>query len=399
MKVLMIAGKSEFGGAPKCMLELMDILKDREDVTFEVVTHGRAKIAEWCGKRAIRSYAVGHVPFAVGKGSTSVRRIAKTVLTPYYYLKSRSANQKAFQKACEMIDFSDIDIIHTNSNRDCLGAMLAAKYHIPHIWHLREFGKEDYDIRYLKHGYINYMNQNTTRFIAISDAVRRAWTEKGIDPEKIIRIYDGIHLPSAEVVSKARENKKHTAGRPFRIAYLGMVCPSKGQFEAVKALALLDNNIQKDIQIDFWGNCENLPEFTAKMKRYAAAHGYQGAISFKGETDHIWSVLPDYDAALVCSRSEAFGRITPEYMSVGLQVIASDKGANPELIVDNVSGFLYRYGDIGHLAGQITKIYHHSAAVRKEIGLKAEERAQMFSDEKNAEGVYRLYCDMTEKKR
>ncbi len=397
MKVLMIAGKSEFGGAPKCMLELMDILKDKEDITFEAVTHGKAKITEWCSKRGIRSYAVGHIPFAVGKGSTPIRRIAKSVLTPYYFLKIGSANKKAFKMACEVIDFSDIDIIHTNSNRDCLGAMLAAKYNIPHIWHLREFGKEDYDIRYLKPEYIDFMNKNTTRFVAISDAVRKAWIEKGIDPKKIIRIYDGIHLPSDEIVRKARSNKQNTSDRPFRIAYLGIVCPSKGQFEAVKALSLLDKELLKNIRIDFWGDCNCLPEFTKQMKKYAESHGFQDSVKFKGVTDSVWKVLPEYDAALVCSRSEAFGRITPEYMSLGLQVIASDKGANPELIENGSSGYIYRFGDIKQLAELIAKAYHLSHEKREKISVCAEKRALLFSDKNNAKEVYRLYTEILKK--
>lgn len=397
MKILMIADKSEIGGAPKCMLELMELLREKEDVEFEVATFGDEKIAEWCRQRHIKSYALGHIPFAIGKGSTPFRRVAKTVLTPLYYLKSRSANQKAFRKACEIIDFSDIDIIHTNSNRDCIGAMLSAKYNIPHIWHLREFGREDYDIRYLKSDYINFMNQHTTRFIAISDAVKRVWIEKGIDPKKIIRIYDGIHLPDAAAVNRAQENKKNTADRPFRIAYLGIVCPSKGQFDAVRAVTLLDEAIRNNIHIDFWGDCNCLPEFTNRMKNYAVNHGCGDSVSFRGVTDNIWEVLPNYDAALVCSRSEAFGRITPEYMSLGLQVIASDRGANPELVEDNISGYIYRYGEISHLVELIKKAYDNSPQIRREIGIHAQNRAQQFSDRIHAQEVYKLYRDVVKK--
>lgn len=391
MKVLFIANKSEFGGAPKCMLELIDLLTKDYGVRVEVVTHGENLIANWCKERNIKYYAVGHVPFAIGKGSTPFRRFGKTVLTPFYYIKCKIQNKKAFKRACEEIDFEDIDIIHTNSNRDCLGAMLARKYKLPHIWHLREFGKEDYDIRYLMQNYIGFMNSTTNYFIAISDAVKSAWIEKGLKIDKIFRIYDGIMLPNKETIEKAKDFQNMKNKDDFRFVYLGIVCPGKGQFDAVKALAYLEKDILKKIHIDFWGDCECLPEFTEQITRYAKEHEYNESISFRGFTNNIWDELPNYDGALVCSRSEAFGRITPEYMSIGLQVIASDTGANPELIEDGISGYIYKHDDLRDLASKIAQVYRNNMETRKHVSEKAEGRAMIFSDLIHAKNIYNFY--------
>ena len=50
------------------------------------------------------------------------------------------------------------------------------------------------------------------------------------------------------------------------------------------------------------------------------------------------------------SKNEAFGRVTVEYMLQNLAVIASDAGANSEIIENGVSGLLYRLGDVDDLA-------------------------------------------------
>lgn len=394
MKILFISNKSEFGGAPKCMLELIELLTRFYNIEVEVVTYGDYKISAWCRERNIKYYAVGHVPFAIGKGSTPVRRFGKTILTPMYYAKSYLQNKKAFNKACQMIDFSSIDIIHTNSNRDCLGAMLAQKYNIPHVWHLREFGKEDYDIRYLMSNYIGFMNKTTDYFIAISEAVKKVWIEKGIDKDKIVRIYDGIKMPDREVIEKAEKHKKENNDQKVKFAYLGIVCPSKGQFDAVKALDYLPKEILKNIQVDFWGDCDCLPEFTQQMKIYAKEHGYPDAISFKGFSNNVWNELPNYDGALVCSRAEAFGRITPEYMSIGLQVIASDTGANPELVEDGVSGYLYNHADLKDLASKILTVYRSSNETKRIISNNAQKRSQMFSDKIHASKISEFYTNI-----
>lgn len=398
MKVLFIANRTEFGGAPKCMLELITLLQVQYDIEIEVVTHGENRIAEYCKSRNIKYYAVGHMPFAIGKGSTSLRRVVKTLLIPYYYINCWNANREAFKRASEMIDFSSIDVIHTNSNRDCLGAMLSKKFNISHVWHLREFGQEDYDIRYLKPGYIKYMNDTTDAFIAISDAVKKVWHEKGIIFSKITHIYDGIKLPTAEVCDKARKHQG-ASSKNVRFAYLGIVCPGKGQFDAIKALALLDKEISKNISIQFWGDSTVLPEYINEMKRFAKQHDILDSISFCGFTNNIWSVLPECDAALVCSRSEAFGRITPEYLSLGLQVIASDTGANPELIEDEITGFIYKHNNIEELAAKMQKVYTSSFSDREKRSKNAIERAKEFSDENHAKNMYAFYQKLLEKYR
>lgn len=398
MKVLFIANKSEFGGAPKCMLELIELLTRQYGVDVEVVTYGENKIAEWCKERKIKYYAVGHVPFAIGKGSTPVRRFGKTILTPVYFIKSWIKNKQAFNRACQMIDFDSIDIIHTNSNRDCLGAMLAQKFAIPHVWHLREFGKEDYDIRYLVQNYVGFMNKTTDYFVAISDVVKEAWIKKGLDRSKIVRIYDGITLPSQDVIERAETYRKKSDRNNIRFAYLGIVCPSKGQMDAVKALSYLPKDILKNIHIDFWGDCDCLPEFTEQMKRLAKEHGYADSISFKGFSNNIWNELPNYTGALVCSRAEAFGRITPEYMSIGLQVIASNTGANPELIENGVNGYIYNHKNIEDLAFKILQIYNSSVEERQTMSDNAKKQAQLFTDKIHAGKIYDFYRSILDKK-
>ena len=36
------------------------------------------------------------------------------------------------------IDFSTIDIVHSNTNRQDIGAFIARKHNIKHVWHVRE---------------------------------------------------------------------------------------------------------------------------------------------------------------------------------------------------------------------------------------------------------------------
>jgi glycosyltransferase involved in cell wall biosynthesis len=75
-------------------------------------------------------------------------------------------------------------------------------------------------------------------------------------------------------------------------------------------------------------------------------------------TDRVefWGYIPDperafltADAALMCSRNEAMGRVTVEAMSACRPVIGFDSGGTSELIDQDRTGLLYR-GDANALA-------------------------------------------------
>jgi glycosyltransferase involved in cell wall biosynthesis len=62
------------------------------------------------------------------------------------------------------------------------------------------------------------------------------------------------------------------------------------------------------------------------------------------------------DIVLVCSRSEAFGRVTIEGMFSGRPVIGARSAATAELIKDGVNGLLYDPGNPGDLAEKIKRL-------------------------------------------
>ena len=79
-------------------------------------------------------------------------------------------------------------------------------------------------------------------------------------------------------------------------------------------------------------------------------------------------------------------------MAAGLITIASNTGANPELIDDNVDGFLYQYGDSTDLTRKLIQIYDMDEKVRIKISNNAEKKArEKFTAVRNAEEVFDVY--------
>ena len=67
-------------------------------------------------------------------------------------------------------------------------------------------------------------------------------------------------------------------------------------------------------------------------------------------------ILQRSDVGLMLSTNEAFGRVTVEYMMQNLAVIASDTGANPEIITNGETGLLYELGDVESLADKMKSL-------------------------------------------
>jgi len=100
----------------------------------------------------------------------------------------------------------------------------------------------------------------------------------------------------------------------------------------------------------------------------------------------------------VCSKAEAFGRVTIEGMLSGTLVIGAACGATEELIQNNKTGLLYEYGNENDLTNKIKW-----AVTNKEIARSIANCGRTYAKENmtaviNAQNVYSLYQEVMEKK-
>ena len=285
------------------------------------------------------------------------------------------------------IRIETIDIIHSNSFREDLSISISKKYNIPLIMHLREFGDLDYASYTYRRGYITTMNKYVTKFIAVSDAVKDHWIKKGIISDKIIRIYNGvdinknykIHYPSKETLI-------------YKLVIVGSVTKNKGHHVLVSALSQLPKEIKAKIKVDFIGDYNN--KYGIILNRMIKEFKLSNTIRFLGYMNNPSRVLNEYDCGVMCSRCEAFGRVTIEYLMAGLCVIASKGGANPEIIQDNNTGFLFEQENPIELAKCIENIIKNPDSI-KNCGVKGRMYAEtLFSTEMCAEKIYNLYNDI-----
>ena len=281
------------------------------------------------------------------------------------------------------------DIIHTNTSVNDTGAYLSTLKRTKHVWHLREFGYDDFGlVSCLGKHYEKWIYTKCDKFIAISDVIK-AQASDVIDSGRIDRVYNGIKMPDAGLMS-------HHASDKFNICVVGRVEPKKNQFEALKAVKQL---IEKGVtQLHLYIIGKEDKQYKNELLAFISVNNLSDYCTFTGELSDVPSFLSNMDIGLMTSEREAFGRVTVEYMLQNLAVVASNTGANREIINDGVDGLIYKLGDINDFAVKLESLisdreYLRSIANKGEMKAKAE-----FSSKANSDGVYTVYEIITNKK-
>lgn len=382
MNVLIIADGDTKYGASHSLVQLVKELKTLYGINIKIVAPTNFTMKKKLEDTESDTLCIHYAPFYQGIPSEKWKYPIKFIIRGVQYWYGR---MRAVKEVEQRINLDTVDLIHSNSSREDLGALIAGKYNIPLIWHIREFGDRDYKCYSYRKNYIDFMNQNASRFIAVSDAVKEHWVKKGITPEKIDRIYNGV---SQQGISPKADYNAARERKSMRMVMTGNVSITKGQIWAIEAVRRLhDEGIQ--VTLDIFG--DGVHSYEKELRRKIREYGIEHLVKFRGYQKDIGNYLSQSDIGLMCSRDEGFGRVTVEYMLAGLCVIASNTGANPELIEDGVSGLLYQYGDTSSLANTIKRCVEDSE-LRRRLSEQGRLRANMeFTATKNAMQVYNVY--------
>lgn len=387
MNVLYICHHIEIGGATKCFLEMLDGLPNKGVTPYVITPINNGTIMNHCETKNIACYYFDYNDLIFGVPKNKLKKIIKYTLYPLLLLKRKCHNIFLLNKVKQEISMEDIDLIHSNVNREDFGIMIAKKFNKKCIMHLREFGTNDFELKYFKHNIYKYYDKNVDQFIAISKVIQNFYINKGINPTKINQIYDGID--SKDIAVKDYDNYKLNDN--FKIIMMGYICDSKGQIQIIETLHLMNENERKNIKVSFYGSGsdEYLLYLNSKIKEYNLIDNFE----FFEYKNNIGQLIKNYDCGFTGSYSEAFGRVTVEYMMAHLPVIASDTGANLELISDKVDGLVYKYNNFKDLKEKIL-LLKNDYQFRKKLADQAYINSKKFLSNLNTNNIFDLYENM-----
>lgn len=232
-----------------------------------------------------------------------------------------------------------IEMVHVNSLAVGLGLPVSAAKSLPLVWHAREMPQLHYGM-HLDAGPKSYARAllRADRIVAISQAAsddlrRYIGAEKPID-----RVPNGVFTQEQYERWSAQADERWTIGGPFTFIMAGVLAEAKGHSEAIRALKLV-RHVHPDVRllIAGAGRQDRLSELIVEldMQRHVQLLGHQENMEELYGTAH---------ALLMCSRSEAFGRVTVEAMAHGIPVIGRAEGGTVEVVDSGASGLLYSQG-------------------------------------------------------
>ena len=384
MKVVYIADIGIAGGATKSLVEMISTLKTEYNVEPVVLTSRNDELNDVLTRNGIENHSVGHGAFMQGAPDSLWKKPIKWLLYGgIYYGRFYSS----LKKAMSVVDWGTVDLIHTNVARDDIGMEISKRTGIPNVCHIREFAELDFNCWSYRTNYVKYLAKNTNGFIAISDAVKQYWVMKGLPQDKIHVVYNGVDNRKIKAVNY----DTWKTDKILKMVIVGGVIPNKGQWQAIQALCKLPLEVRRNVTIDVIGGITE--SYKDRISEPLKNAGIENQVNFLGSCVDVYDRLCSYHIGLMCSKAEGFGRVTVEYMHAGLGVIASNSGANPELIVDGKTGILYDRNNIDSLVQAIEKLVLNRDELIS-IAQAGKKSVQKFTKEDNAENIYKYYLSV-----
>ncbi len=170
----------------------------------------------------------------------------------------------------------------------------------------------------------------------------------------------------------------------LKATIIGTIQEGKGQLLAVKAVEKA-NKLGARIELHICG--EKIGSYYSEVNNYVMDHKLSDQVYFDGFETRMNEYRSDMDIGIVASRSEAFGRVTVEGMLSNLAMIGADSAATSEIIIDNVTGLLYRNGDIDDLAEKLVYLYKDRKKL-KELATNGFDFAKKFTEGNAADEIY-----------
>ncbi|MBR1548789.1 MAG: glycosyltransferase family 4 protein [Prevotella sp.] len=377
LRILYVTHSEALQGANMALLEMVLELRNRQLVEpiilMPKVAPGYQKnnLYSACKKYQIECHSYSFYRFNNTKRFASYLRCLTNLLCyPYIFWKMKGQY---------------FDLIHSNGSVVSLGAYLSRIKKVPHVWHFREAAALHYgSISLPGKQYEKWVYSRGDAYIAISNALK-TYCAGFLNVEKLKMIYDGIN--SKEGKGLAMHN-----GNVLQLCMVGLIHPPKNQLLALEAIDIIVNEWGlRNVHITFIGYEERV--YMERLNAFIKQKNIEKYVTFLGERNDVAQQLIGMDVGLMLSNFEAFGRVTVEYMLHGLAVIATETGANPEL-VDNNTGLLCQLGDSRQLATHIRYLYENRG---KLIDFSKNGHAKvinLFSTEKNATQVYEVYLSL-----
>lgn len=217
-----------------------------------------------------------------------------------------------------------------------------------------------------------YVLQQAVRVVVPSNYLKTIVTQWGIATNKIKVVYSALYplaVPSTRDVLRKQLNYPY----PTLVSAARLV-PWKG----LEALIGVLSNLQKrypDISLVIIGEGEE----RRKLESQVAQSGLGERVRFTGRIskDALGAAIRAADVFVLNTAYEGLSPQLIEVMDLGVPIVTTKSGGNPELITNGINGFLIDFNDTVQLEEAITRVLSHPES-RERMTQAARLRSKDF---------------------
>lgn len=368
-------GGDSLGGAERSLVESVAGLRERGvEATVVVPSAGRlASMLEDAGGSVV---VLPHVWWAWAGRRPAAWRIRRRAAAVFH-------SAGPYRKLAALLRQEKPDLVVTNTLAVPVGALAARSARIPHVWYVHEFGREDHRLGFLlgERMTLRLVDRLSRIVIVNSLAVREKYERLGLGA-RLHLVYYAVEAPSTPPAPAERRAE-------LELVQVGMLSSHKGQADALRAVGVLAAK-GIDVRLRLVGS--QAGELYARvLDDLLDELDIRNRVDFVGFADDPAPYFAAADVALMCSRNEAFGRVTVEAMNVGTPVVGARSGGTVELVDEGRRGLLYTPGDADELATRLETLYR-DGELRRRLGTEAQAWAlETFTRERHTDELLRAF--------
>ena len=303
-------------------------------------------------------------------------------------------------KLSRIIKKYKINIIHARSRAPAWSAYFAAKkMGIPFVTTFHG----TYSIQNKLKKKYNSIMVKSDRVIAISRFINNhILSNYNIDKDKIVTIHRGINIERFNYLKVADErlisllNIFNIPEDSFVVLLPGRITRWKGHILLIEAIFKLQRS---DIICLFVGDSQGRNKYYAELEKILDKFKLKNNFRIIPNQSDMATIYKLADVVVSSSLDpEAFGRVIVEAQAMGRPTISANHGGGSEIIIDGLTGWLFKPGDADDLSDKINKALSLNKDNRDKLAINAIKRVKLnFNNETMCAKTLQVYAELANK--
>ena len=355
MRILLLHSSSDLYGASKIFLQTVQILKGQGHTCFVVVSSEGPLVEK------LKQVDIPVIVINLGI-------IRRKYFTPLGIINRINKWRKASIFLNNYISKNGIEFVYANTTAVLLGAYLANKNKIKHIWHVHEIiEKPRFLFRFIQW----IMKHYTTKIICVSKAVQDHWIKNSPSLQtKIQIIYNGIG-PIEKSTSINFKTHYEIPKEAIVIGMAGRVHFWKGQqyfLQIAKQLLQQNLNTNHTPPIYFIITGDAFPGYeylVDEILAFIKENKLSDRIFYTGFEDQMDKFYSTIDLLILPSQlPDPLPTVVLEAMQYGIPVAATAQGGALEMIIENETGIFIPLDDVSAATNSIYNLLENRDQIK-----------------------------------